>query len=129
MWAERRSTMRRMIATLSMTIRLLTRADSLMPITSTVDIRATMKYRRKVDDRAGEVEARVRAAGRPCRTCDVGAPLGRRVGEMGGSTMPNRPSRLTKCPDQPTPTVAAPAAYSSTRSQPMIQATSSPMVA
>src|SRR6266498_3115339 len=34
--------------------------------------------------------------------------------------MPKLPSKLTKWPDQPTPTVAAPAAYSSTRSQPMI---------
>ena len=46
-----------------------------------------------------------------------------------GSLMPKSPSSDTKWPDQPTPTVAAPAAYSSTRSQPMIQATISPMVA
>ena len=59
-----------------------------------------------------------------------GAPGGRRVDVSdAGSAMPKSLSRLTKYPDQPTPTVAAPTAYSSTRSQPMIQATSSPIVA
>ena len=48
---------------------------------------------------------------------------------LAGICTPNSPSRDTKWPDQPTPTVAAPAAYSSTRSHPMIQAASSPMVA
>ncbi len=43
--------------------------------------------------------------------------------------MPKLLSSDTKCPDQPTPTVAAPAAYSSTRSHPMIQAMNSPIVA
>ncbi len=54
------------------------------------------------------------------------------VGELvrvGGKVIPKSLSRLTKWPDQPTPTVAAPAAYSSTRSHPMIQAISSPIVA
>src|SRR6266404_4487321 len=46
-----------------------------------------------------------------------------------GNERPKLLSSDTKWPDQPTPTVAAPAAYSSTRSHPMIQATISPMVA
>jgi hypothetical protein len=46
-----------------------------------------------------------------------------------GSGMPRSPSSWLRYPDQPTETVAAPSASSSTRSQPMIHATNSPSVA
>src|SRR5687768_5367126 len=43
-----------------------------------------------------------------------------------GKLMPSCDSRVTKLPDQPTATVAAPRAYSRIRSHPMTQATNSP---
>ena len=48
---------------------------------------------------------------------------------LGGISIPKRLTKLTNVADQPTPTVAAPMAYSRIRSHPMIQATSSPSVA
>ena len=47
----------------------------------------------------------------------------------GGIETPKVPSSRTRYFDQLTDTVAAPVAYSSTRSQPMIHAISSPIVA
>ncbi len=47
----------------------------------------------------------------------------------GGIVMPTSRARLTKYPDQPTATVDVLSAYSRIRSQPMIQANSSPTVA
>src|SRR3954453_12702722 len=57
-------------------------------------------------------------------TCVPGAAL-----TAAGNCSPSCPRRLDRCPDQLTATVAAPSAYSSTRSHPIIQATSSPSVA
>src|SRR5207248_2181999 len=48
---------------------------------------------------------------------------------VAGKTMPTFARTFWKYPDQPVATVALPTAYSSTRSQPMIQANSSPSVA
>jgi hypothetical protein len=48
------------------------------------------------------------------------------VVSAGGSASPRSRRKLTKYPDQPTAMVEALRAYSSTRSQPMIQATNSP---
>src|SRR5437660_11097217 len=123
------STTNRTIATLRITMRLFTRADSLIPITSTADISATIPtagrlMRAPVSFRPGWAHPTTCAA-----TCvAVHNCVGGAV-RLAGMWTPNRPSRDTKWPDQPTPTVAAPAAYSTTRSQPMIQAASSPMVA
>ena len=46
-----------------------------------------------------------------------------------GTSIPTSLRKLTNVADQPTPTVAAPMAYSRIRSQPMIHATTSPSVA
>jgi len=46
-----------------------------------------------------------------------------------GIDHPSWCSSVTRLPDHPTATVAAPSAYSRIRSQPMIQATNSPSVA
>ena len=46
-----------------------------------------------------------------------------------GNAQPSWSQNFTKYADQLTATVAAPMAYSMTRSQPMIQASNSPMVA
>ena len=46
-----------------------------------------------------------------------------------GGVTPKRPSMEPRVEDHPTATVAAPMAYSRIRSQPMIQAISSPSVA
>src|SRR5213593_1455890 len=123
------STTNRTIATLRITMRLLTRADSLIPITSTADISPTIPTAGRlmmapVKFSPGWAHPTTCAA-----TCvAVHNCVGGAV-RLAGMWTPNSPSRDTKWPDQPTPTVAAPAAYSSTRSQPMIQAISSPMVA
>ena len=47
----------------------------------------------------------------------------------GGRAIPKPCRKLTTYPDQPAATVAVPSAYSRIRSQPIIQATSSPSVA
>ena len=57
-------------------------------------------------------------------TNDPGGPV-----SAAGKLMPMSCRMLTKLPAQPTAIVDAPRAYSSTRSQPMIQANSSPSVA
>src|ERR1041385_1254050 len=51
------------------------------------------------------------------------------VETAGGTLKPNSGVNSWKCADQPCATVAEPTAYSRTRSQPMIQANSSPSVA
>src|SRR6476646_6335765 len=122
-------TIRSTMSTLTITMTLLTEADSLMPITRMVDMRATMNT-------AGTLSSapvKLRPSWAHPATARLTSPtVHQRVGDWvrwAGSVTPNNLNRSTRCPDQPTPTVAAPAAYSSTRSQPMIQATNSPMVA
>ena len=123
------ATIKRMIATFRITMKLLTFADSLMPMTRIVDIRTTMNTAGRL------IQAPVKfspACPQPAAPAAACASVHHCVGDAescAGIVMPKRPSSETRWPDQPTPTVAAPAAYSSTRSQPMIQATSSPMVA
>src|SRR5207237_3278559 len=114
---------------LRITIRLLTLADSLMPITRIVDIRTTMKTAGRLSNAPVKLSP---ACPHPATACCTCTPVHHCVGDAarcGGIVMPSWPRSDTRWPDQPTPTVAAPAAYSSTRSQPMIQATSSPIVA
>jgi len=108
---------------------LLTRADSLIPITSTADITATMRTAGRlmiapVGFSPTCVHPTAWAATCPAVHNCVGGAV-----RLAGIRTSNSPSRDTKWADQPTPTVAAPAAYSSTRSHPMIQAANSPMVA
>src|SRR6266699_3745134 len=86
---------RRTTATFTNTITLLTLADSLIPMTSSVVMIAMMMT-------AGRLKTAV--------TLDPSASE-------------------TTYPDHPIATVTAPSAYSSTRSQPMIQANTSPRVA
>src|SRR5947199_10517304 len=117
------------IVTFVITMTLLTVADCLMPTTSTYDISATMKMAGRlryapVANHPACVHPATLAANSPCVQKSNGAWV-----SLAGTWMPRKSSRLRKCPDHPTPTVAAPIAYSSTRSQPMIQATTSPMVA
>ena len=118
-----------MIVTFRITMKLLTLADSLMPITRIVDISTTMNTAGKLSH--APVKFRP-ARPQPATACSTCRAVHHCVGEAarwGGITMPNWLSSDTRWPDQPTPTVAAPAAYSSTRSQPMIQAMNSPIVA
>src|SRR3954469_14321819 len=92
------------MATLIATMTEVTRDDSLIPRMSTQVITATMNI-------AGMLNFAVSPA------IDSGRGL------------PRSPSSWLRYPDQPTATVAAPRASSSTRSQPMIQATISPSAA
>src|SRR5204863_9227000 len=115
--------------TLRMTMKLLTVADSLMPMTRIVDMRMTMNTAGRlihapVKTSPALVQPTTAAVTFACVHHCVGEPA-----SCAGSVMLKLLSSDTKWPDQPTPTVAAPAAYSSTRSQPMIQATISPIVA
>src|SRR5262245_40985699 len=120
----------RTMMTLRMTMTLFTLADSLIPMTRIVDIRATMNTAGMLISapvRLRPAWAQPGAAIEP--TCDAVHHMVVELVRDAGRWMPKRLNRSTRWPDQPTPTVAAPAAYSSTRSQPMIQAISSPMVA
>src|SRR5689334_15780985 len=106
------------IDTFVMTIRPLTSADSRMPRMSSSDSAAT-----------------IRKAGTFMMPWAVTAPLASTSFSNGecdqayGTCTPTYESSLLRYSLQAMPTVAAPMAYSSTRSQPMIQAMSSPMVA
>src|SRR6266550_3110821 len=123
------ATIRRMIVTLRITIRLLTLADSLMPITRIVDIKTTMKTAGRLSHAPVKLRPECAHPATDCWTCMAVHHCVGDAARCGGIVMPKLLSSETKWPDQPTPTVAAPAAYSSTRSHPMIQATNSPIVA
>src|ERR1043165_4508153 len=102
----------RTIVTLVITIRLLTKADSRVPRISSADSSARMTI-------AGML------------TMPLTPPMDSN-GEWRnsyGMSHPTYPSTRLKYSLHAIATVAAPTAYSSTRSQPMIQAISSPMVA
>ncbi len=105
--------------TLISTMTLLTLADSDTPSTSrTVTIRMP--------------PAPIRFSPWPVEK--ISAPLASGIAWMkevvipGGRTTPYCASRLTTLPDQPAATVAAATPYSSTSSQPMVQAKTSPRV-
>src|SRR5215469_16562948 len=103
----------RTIATLIITAALVKLADSRTPITRTAVI-TTIAESAKTSTCALSV-------------CPNNVRWSAGVGSN-GSFVPKKPSRLLTNPLQPTATVAAPKAYSSTSAQPMIQATISPMV-
>src|ERR1041384_1096410 len=118
------------IATLRITMQLLTFADSRIPITSTVDIRATMHTAGRL--MLAPVKLNPACAHPGVAIDPTCAAVHHSVGDAeraGGRCTPNSASSDTKWADHPTPTPAAPAAYSSTRSHPTIQATTSPIVA
>jgi len=110
-------------------MRVFTRADSFIPMISTADISATMPTAGRLMIAPVRLSPGCAHPTAWAVTCAVVHSCVGGAVRLAGIRTPNRPSRDTKWPDQPTPTVAAPAAYSSTRSQPMIQAASSPMVA
>src|ERR1041384_1377904 len=120
---------RKMIVTLSITMKLLTVADSLMPMTRTVDIRMTMKTAGRLIHAPVKMSPTFEHPATAAVTLACEHHCGGEPASCAGKVIPKLLSSDTKWPDQPTPTVAAPAAYSSTRSHPMTQATSSPIVA
>src|SRR5262245_29825151 len=103
-----------MIATLTNTMIDLTVADSRTP-------RTRIQVTAAVISTAGKLNTAVTDEPSASLTPVPGAAL-----ITAGMSMPKSASRLTTLPDQPTATVAAPSAYSRIRSQPMIQAISSP---
>src|SRR5438034_9464219 len=104
-------------ASLMKTMTLLVVADSLMPMTSSVVTRAMMTT-------AGRLNTAVMLVPSAHCTTVPRAPDGAH-----GTSSPMSCRNDTTYPDQPMATVTAPRAYSSTRSQPMIQAKISPSVA
>src|SRR5260370_14724043 len=101
----------------------------MMPMTRTGDLRMTMNTAGRFIDAPVKTSP---AFVHPATAAVTFACVHHCVGEpasCAGKVMPKLLSSDTKWPDQPTPTVAAPAAYSSTRAHPMIQATISPIVA
>src|SRR5439155_20558551 len=104
-------------ATFTMTITVLTFADSLMPTTIRTVTAAVMST-------AGRL---ITASGlQPATLMSVQGAAAIDTGKL----MPTKSCRkLVMCPDQPTATVAAPSAYSRIRSQPITHAKNSPSVA
>src|SRR5262252_4501840 len=99
--------------TLVMTMIVLTNADSWVPRMSSIDNSARMMM-------AGMLTR----PDTPAAECSSGEWL-----HWYGTLVPKNSSTLLKYSLQAIATVAAPTAYSSTRSHPMIQATNSPIVA
>src|SRR2546421_11826941 len=122
------STTNRTIATLRITMTLLTRADSRIPITNTADITATMRTAGRLMiapvgfSPTWEHPAACAATCAAVHNCVGGAV------RLAGIWTPKSPTSDTQWADQPTPTVAAPAAHSSTRTHPIIYAANSPVV-
>src|SRR5688500_20088430 len=103
-------------ATLTTTMTPLTVADSRTPRTRSAVTSSAMIT-------AGRLKMAVTVLPSAAASTVPGAAL-----TMAGNGRPASFSRLTKYADHPTATVAAPSAYSSTRSHPMIHATNSPSV-
>src|SRR5688572_18608326 len=104
-----------MTATFKTTITELNLADSLTPITRTIESNTTTKTAgRFMTPRTIEPSASF--------TCSNGD-----ANKVGGRAIPKSLSMDCSVADHPTDTVAAPTAYSNTRTQPMIQARSSHM--
>src|ERR1041384_8768975 len=120
MWPSPMMTIRKMIRSLRRTIHVLTVADSLISITSTVDISTTMKTAGRLIHAPVKTSPAFRHPATPAVTL---ACVHHCVGEpasCAGNVMPKLLSSDTKCPDQPTPTVAAPVGYYTDRTQPLI---------
>src|SRR5262249_4283002 len=107
----------RMMVTLRTTIIMFKRADSRMPAIQMTEVSTTMNTAGKLTNPyANEPSAKV--------TISNGEDANR-----AGKEMPSNFKIWTKVADQLTDTVAADTAYSSTKSQPMIHARYSPIVA
>src|SRR6266513_5921483 len=113
----------------SATMKLLTVADSLIPTTSTNDMIATIAIAGRFTMDPVEFRPAVPQPATPRTTSDASHHRNGAEVSAAGRWMLTFSSRPTKYPDQPTPTVDAPIAYSRTRSQPMIHAMNSPIVA
>src|ERR1041385_5286632 len=99
-----------------------------MPTTRMKDISATMKMAGRLTTPPVTLKPCTRQPALVPTSVASHHRYGAAVNET-GRWMPKFWSRATKYEDHPAPTVDAPIAYSSTRSQPMIQAMNSPMVA
>ena len=118
------------IAILRITIRLLTLADSSMPITRMYVASSTMTIAGRLNSEpVGFQPGWVQAVTALATSAALQKRSGAEVIAAGQVDAEVRRAGSRSSRDQPTPTVAAPMAYSSTRSQPMIQATNSPIVA
>src|SRR5882724_219125 len=106
-----------MTETFRKTMTALTVEDSWVPLTKSNEISTTTNT-------AGRLMKPWMVVPSVRRTCCHGEAK-----RAGGRLMPKLCNKATRVADQPMETVAAPTAYSSTRSQPMIQASNSPMVA
>src|SRR5262249_50737841 len=103
-------------ATLMTTIAALTDADSLTPTINSAVTATVMST-------AGRLKTAVTVAPPASCTAVPGAAL-----SAAGKLKPSWLSSVTRLPDHPTATVAAPSAYSRIRSQPITHATNSPSV-
>src|SRR2546426_5039759 len=128
-------------ATFTNTMTLLTLADSLMPMTSSVVMMAMMMMAGRLNTAVtcGRVLGSMPRADTVCNSASVTAfqpwsgmwmsCVPRAAERAAGTSRPISCRNDTTYPDQPMATVTAPSAYSSTKSQPMIHANSSPSVA
>src|ERR1700676_2798575 len=106
-----------MTETFRNTMTSLTLDDACVPLTRSSEMATTMNT-------AGRLMKPWMVVPSVRRTCCHGEAT-----RAGGRLKPKLCRSATKVADQPMETVAAPTAYSSTRSQPMIHASNSPMVA
>src|SRR3989440_10966701 len=128
-------------ATFTNTMTLLTLADSLMPMTSSVGMMAMMIMAGRLNTAVtcGRLFGSIPRADTVCNSASVTAfqpwsgmwmsCVPRAAERVAGTSSPTSCRNDTTYPDQPMATVTAPSAYSSTKSQPMIHANSSPSVA
>src|SRR3989442_6210585 len=102
------STTSKTMPTLRMTIRLLTRADSLIPMTSTADISATMATAGRLMIAPVMLSPGWAHPTTCAATCvAVHNCVGGAV-KLAGMWTPNSPNMDTKCADQPYTTIASP---------------------
>src|SRR2546426_6292020 len=103
----------------SATMKLLTVADSLIPTTSTNDMIATIAMAGRFTIDPVELRPGVTQPATALATSDASHHRNGAEVRAAGKWMLTFSSRPTKYPDQPTPTVDAPIAYSRTKSHPM----------
>src|SRR5258708_1211182 len=98
-------------------------APAMMNTTSTTDLTSTSTVLMSADSLMP-----ITRSAATSRTMNAAGRLAGAAASPGGTVTPRSRMRLTKYPDQPTATVDTLSAYSRIRSQPMIQANSSPAV-
>ncbi len=114
---------------LTMTMKLLNPADSRIPSTRIVVMARTMNTAGRLTIAPVACQPATLHPATACATCVAEQNRNGGPASTSGTWTPRRSRKLTNVADQPTPTVAAPMAYSRIRSHPMIQATNSPSVA